>query len=470
VSVVRSIQWRTLTVGSHRWSLDALFLPLGFSLVALLLGTFQLGRRDFTYDETISASTIGNASEYLRRLQSDEFNAAYYVLLQGWSAVVGSDEAALRSLSVVAGAVAVGLFFLLAERLGGRAVAVPATGLLAMNSFLVRHEQLARSYAIAMLLVVLGCLLFVRALERGTWRRRLAYVAVGSASLYAHFFAAYVIAAQAVHLLVRRSFDRAWLVVFGLLGVAMLPLLWVAFFTESHWDWIPATGLEELVWVARSLAGAIGSGPDAILLTAGYGLFAGLGGWVLVTRRATGAGHDARLAATWLFVAAGLAGLVSLWKPSLVNRYFIVVLPALVLVATVGLMAVRPAWLRRTALIGAFALAGLGLWRYYTEPYQDWRGAVAQLERELRDGDRIVTLPESRVHVLAWYGPPKLDAQLLPLPSLTAGHSRVWSVLESVDSDAARGLLRHIEHDLGHRLVRDHQAGSLHVLVWTGAR
>ena len=55
-----------------------------------------------------------------------------------------------------------GVFFLLAQRLGGRAVAVPATGLLAINSFLVRHEQLARSYAISMLLVVLGALLFVR--------------------------------------------------------------------------------------------------------------------------------------------------------------------------------------------------------------------------------------------------------------------------------------------------------------------
>ena len=64
----------------------------------MLVGTLQLGRRDFTYDETISASTIGNAPEYLRRLQSDEFNAAYYVLLQGWSALVGRDEAALRSL------------------------------------------------------------------------------------------------------------------------------------------------------------------------------------------------------------------------------------------------------------------------------------------------------------------------------------------------------------------------------------
>jgi hypothetical protein len=85
---------------------------------------------------------------------------------------------------------------------------------------------------------------------------------------------------------------------------------------------------------------------------------------------------------------------ISLWKPVLVDRYFIICLPPLVLLAAVGLSQVRPSWISDVSLIVVLSLSARADFRYYSHPYkEDWRGATAYVVSHALPKDGILFYP-----------------------------------------------------------------------------
>jgi len=171
-------------------------------LIAAVLRVIFLGARSFWADEIVSVKlATDNWGGFKFWIFSREANMAlYYLVLRAW-VKVGDVEAWVRLLSALAGIAIVPLLYALAKRLYDDRVAWIAALLVATSACMVEFSQEARSYSLAILLCALSYYYFARALREQRLWSLVAYVLVSVSALYAHFFAALVIGAQAVSVL-----------------------------------------------------------------------------------------------------------------------------------------------------------------------------------------------------------------------------------------------------------------------------
>ena len=200
----------------------------------------------------------------------------YNILLRGWLEL-GSSETWVRLLSAACMVGAVAATWLLAHRLFDARVASVAAGLMAVNAFVVRYAQEARSYALLLLLAVVATYLLVLALERGQRRWWVAYLVIGGLIIYDQVTGALVLIAHAAAILPhpRRPRMRALATGAALLAVAVAPI--VVAIGSSAADgptWIGPLALASLGQAAVALAGGATdpAGPPTWFLAPVYGL------------------------------------------------------------------------------------------------------------------------------------------------------------------------------------------------------
>jgi len=100
---------------------------------------------------------------------------AYYLLLHGWMAAFGDSADAMRTLSVLAMAAAAACVALVGRRLAGARAGLAAGLVFALVPSVSRFAQEIRFYALAVLVATLATLLLLRALDRPSVPRWLAY-------------------------------------------------------------------------------------------------------------------------------------------------------------------------------------------------------------------------------------------------------------------------------------------------------
>src|SRR5205085_553594 len=153
----------------------------------------------------------------------------YYVLAWGWTKVFGTGEAGLRSLSALAGAAVIPVIYLAGRELATRRAGALAALFAAVNPFVIWYSQEARAYMLFALLSALSFLFFARALRRGDrHERELIWWAVFSAlAILTHFFAGFLLAPEAIWLLVALRSRAAALAtaVLAAAQAALVPLL-----------------------------------------------------------------------------------------------------------------------------------------------------------------------------------------------------------------------------------------------------
>lgn len=213
-------------------------LPLARREVGLLIAVTALGAlarfaairtQSFWYDESITVELVrASGRDMLEGVRAHEATPPlYFVLAWIWAHAFGSDELGLRSLSSVAGTLTVPVAYLVGRHVAGPRAALAASGLTALSPALIWYSQEARSYAVFVLLAALSLLFFARALDGGA--RDLAAWAVTSALAVAtHYFALFLVAAEAAWLLYRLSARRRTAIAVGavgLVGVALLPMM-----------------------------------------------------------------------------------------------------------------------------------------------------------------------------------------------------------------------------------------------------
>ena len=166
--------------------------------------------RDSLWEDEVFSATIAR-SNLATVLRSEPTNPPlFYLLLHFWSACFGTSEAALRSVSAVAGVLATWLTFRLASRLFGRRAAFIAMSYQAVSTFQIFYSQEARCFAWLGTLVLAGSICLWNALHANAPRREFAwyagYSALILAALYMHFISVFFVAAQGLYVLIwRRS-------------------------------------------------------------------------------------------------------------------------------------------------------------------------------------------------------------------------------------------------------------------------
>ena len=281
----------------------------------------------------------------------------YYLLAWLWTRVFGLGEAGLRSLSALLGTAAILVAYAVGCRLVSRRAGLATAAVTAVSPFVVWLSQDGRAYVLAVLLGGLSLLALLRALEAPSRSARAAWALASSLAIATHYFAVFLVAAEAVWLLrqhpdARRA--RAALAAPLLTGAALIPLA----VAQSGRGGVFIHGSDSLATRVAEIPAQflVGFQPPAqVLLSAAAALAALAALWLLLARGEDRERHGAALAGGIGAVAIGIplvAGIVPRLDYVLTRNMAAAWIPLAVVVGA-GLGA------RRAGILGTAVLAGL---------------------------------------------------------------------------------------------------------------
>jgi mannosyltransferase len=446
--------------------------------VTLVLVLPHYAERPFWFDELVSIEIAGlSPRAFLDYVFGTEANMAlYHGLLRPWLEV-STDEAWVRALSIGFALATLPFLYALAGRLFDRRTAVLAVLLMSVNVSYVGYARDGRSYALVLLLVTASGYFLVRGVEEArAWDWAL-YAVTAALAVWAHLFAVLVVAAQLAWLVLERRAvpRRQALVAVGALALLLLPLvLAVAIGGQgTQLDWLGRPGVRQLPglveWFVESKATlAVYFAGAVVALAAAY-------------RERVRRPYALLLLLLWLLVPPAAAFVLSyVADPVYLYRYFLICLPALVLLVAAGFARLRPVWLGIALAAAAFVLSVRTVEGCQPDckiRHDDWEAAVTDLQSRVRPGDAIVVYPEEvRTpvdHYLGTVRPRLLFPERWGLTGGTAEGSasldaalrqagdvrRIWLVTWWLPAEAAREALRR-----GATLVDEREfQGNVHV-------
>jgi mannosyltransferase len=357
------------------------------TVLAAILRFTRIGYQGFWFDEGNTAQLVHFSPGQMLGLipQSESTPPLYYCVAWVWAHVFGYGEAALRSLSALAGVVTVPVAYGAASKLVSRRAGLITGALTACNPFLIWYSQEARSYSLLVLLTATALLAFAYARATPTPRILLAWVIASGLALATHYYALLAIGPQAVWLLAvhwRKPPVQVAIGAVGVCGLALIPLA-ISQNGTGHTSWIAPIPLGARLGqiFPQFLIGVSAPAKGVLYPIAALTVLVGL---VLLMTRSKAAEQRAAFAAGGL-VAGGLVinlVLVAGGVDDLITRNVIVLwLPAAVLLAG-GLGAKRAGMLgiaAAAALCATGVVAAVGVATDRTLQRPDWRALARVL-------------------------------------------------------------------------------------------
>ncbi|HEX6456330.1 MAG TPA: glycosyltransferase family 39 protein [Solirubrobacterales bacterium] len=335
---------------------------------ALRFATIDL--QSYRYDEVVTVGRVLHPSfldTFSAVPRSESTPPLYYLVAWLWSRPFGTGEVWMRSLSALAGTASILVVYLAARALPlSRRAALVGAAAVAVSPVLVWFSQDARAYALVFLLTALSFLFFARARRSGA-RRDLAWWAAFSAlALATHYFAGFVVAAEAAVLLWcpnRRAVAVALLPILAM-GALLLPIA-LEQREHAHAGWIASQPRGQRL--ERAAAKLVGSDngeehgkratdpiPLAVPLTLALGSLA-----LLLALGTTGERRAAGVAAAVGGIALALPLALALLGSDYVDgRNLLPVFVPLLILVGAGFGVRRAGWWG-LGLAGAFCLCGL---------------------------------------------------------------------------------------------------------------
>ena len=395
----------------------------------------NLGADSIWLDEAVSwTQSKGTLIELVSKTARDNYPPLHNLLLYAFMNVSGTDtEWVLRLPSAILGIANIAAIYWLGSLVRDRISGLLAAALLAVSTTHIYYSQEARMYsllALATTLYAAAALFFVRSPSRN---RAVLVAACGVALLYSHPFGTwnwlFIAGGITAGILLAADFPRAvivqWRNANAAIGLAFLPWAIILFGRSlkriSQGFWVPYPTPH---YVYDQLSGLAGGDLAMLALvvaaTAGL-LFKLRTYWPLLA---------------WIVgpIAAGLViSLVAV--PIFVGRYLIGSLPALLLLAALGMahLACRPAWSAKLAAAFLLVVAAAGNLSFVQAPRGDWRTAAAYLDVRLKDSDCVLVYPAYQAYPLNYYL--RQPYCTIPSPSSTGldlrsiGAERLFAVL-----------------------------------------
>jgi mannosyltransferase len=341
-----------------------------------------LANQSLWYDETFTRAivTLPSLGDVWHGVKATEGTPPlYYLVTWAWAKLFGAgSDAGLRATAVIAGVAAVPVAFAALRRFTGDSVALAAAAVVAASPMLVWYSLDARSYSLLVLLAFASVWALALLLEAPSRRRWIAWTVIAAAALWTHYFAAFLIAAEAAVLVWKLPRARPWtLADVALLAALSLPLVQVlSAQDDTRTDHIGSLALgDRLEQTGRQLA--MGPNvPRAWIEAIGIVLFAAaVAAGVVAARRAPRLRVPVALAA----IAIGVPLLLSITdiEDHLLARNMLIAFPALAALAAVGLTRLRAIPLAVYLAVGVAAILWIeGDWHYQNA---DWRGAAEAL-------------------------------------------------------------------------------------------
>jgi mannosyltransferase len=378
-------------------------LALGLLTLVTIFAAFlrfhALAAKTFWFDEGVS---IGIARldwyNFGRILWRREANMSlYYLLLRGWLHF-GQSEFFVRTLSVLLALATIPVIYFLGRRLFDSRSGMIAAILLAVNAYHVRYSQEARSYSLMVLLCGASSLYFLKVLELPSRRNRIAYIFLSTAAVYAHFYSVLLIFSQCLSLflldqkLIPKEIKNAW--------------RWIALLISPIAIFVATTGAGPLRWIQRPglkslwILGLRLTGNDGTILLLVYAVACLAAVVPLLAHgqkrmRVPWATWRYRFLLLWLLFPVLSVFVLSQARPLFLPRYFILCLPALLMLAAAGISRIPNQWITAFATLIVVALSIQGTASYYRQDFEDtdredWRAASQYILTNAHPGDAIL--------------------------------------------------------------------------------
>jgi uncharacterized membrane protein len=356
------------------------------TVLAAGLRLYHLGTRSLWFDEGFSAGiALMRWPDFLRTNSAYSANMAFYYLLLKFWMPLGNSDAWTRGLSALLGIAAIPALYWLARRIFGSSVATATALLLATNAFHVKYSQEARSYSLVVLLVIVSCILLLRAMERSTTRAWLAWSLVSALAVYAHTYAVLVIGAQMLWAFFAMSVKQRWQFFAGVRWFVLALVPYGVIMKRGGSGaiaWLRPFTLQQLGETVVQVCGNSGWTLPVLFAAACVGAF-----WLKREERS-----GFWLAALWAVLPFVAVIAMSPVKPLLYPRYMVVCLPGIVLMAAAAVSRLP----RVVAALWLLAALGVSLWAtttYYRQdflPHDDWRAAAAYVRANRTPSDLLV--------------------------------------------------------------------------------
>jgi uncharacterized membrane protein len=446
-------------------------------LLALALRLLRLANQSLWYDEGVTAAISQRSLADLARWTADDIQPPlYYVIVAGWTRLVGASEWALRFPSAAAGLLTLPLLLALHRRLwrlvAGSVIpsALPLLLLAGCAPLWVYYAQEARNYTLLTALGVLFAYLLLRVLTTSASRPRrrlwLAAVLTAAAALYTHYFALFLLLALGIFYLLalwlqRRANLRPRLVEAALAGLATLLLYapWLPFLLNryrvdaSYWQ-----GPLKIGEALRHLAINITLGapemmlePAAVAWLPAWGLIAAaalIGIGLLFGHR--GNGRRAGLSVLFLLLYLLLPTLLILllaWRtPKFNPRYLMLVTPAFYLLLGSGLSSLRT-WRRGRGrplagllLCLSLLLSAQAINNWFTDPAfakADWRGVAGYVDSHSQTGETVILVSGHAFPVWDYYAPSRPPLRLPAFDVLDVNQVLGYDVATALQAQVA---------------------------------
>jgi mannosyltransferase len=427
-------------VSSRRWTR---LLLLIFTLAGAWLRLSHLGTKSLWLDEGATVALARTSWQHFAWVWwhgEANLQSLYFLLMRAWI-YAGFTETLLRLPSALFGIASIPLMFLVARRWLSPGYSLLAAALLAFSPAHVEYSQQARSYTLAILLVLLSTYFFVRAVEEGRSRDWVLWTLLGILAFCAHDFAALVLVAQACSLFFKAP-PRPWkplLIGAAVIFVAALPGLTYVFRASPenlNFAWMAKPSLRELWHLARFFGGGGVKVALALVLWV-----AGVVAVVSARKRAPDKYWHGMLAILWAALPVAIVALISLRHPLFVHRYMIFSLPGTILLAAMGAAELRK-W--RAGLVCGVLLCGISLPTIvsdYSKPREDWRSASNSIFAFASPGDAVVFFPFYTRIMLDYYAaryPVDVPKLRVYAPGFYAGGDDVSTLLKALDADPHR--------------------------------
>jgi Dolichyl-phosphate-mannose-protein mannosyltransferase len=317
-------------------------------------------------------------------LLSDTSPPLYYLLLYGWTRVLGTSDFVLRLFSIVWSLASLPLIAAIAQRIAGGKAVLPACLLFALSPLAIYYSTEGRMYSLLVFLVLATMWLSLYLQNVGaSIGVYLLWIITSTAGFLTHYFFFFSWLALVFYLLLQPGkFDRRGLLCCVLLtAVAILPWYYLVPESLSRWrvtkDWLKFSppGFHRMVGLANEFfqfysikSSGLWNAPRWCAIITIGAFVAAVGAMILRLRVDAFRG---RYLLIWLWLIAACAaptGVDLLQHTYLANvpRYAIAALPAAYLLAAVGLASLRRP-VRAIALACIFAVWFLPLRSLYQQ-------------------------------------------------------------------------------------------------------
>jgi len=445
-------------------------------VLAVLFRFIYIGTESLWLDEAVNVLLCEEGWGSIREFCVDDgaHPPLYFILLHLWTLLFGQSEVAVRLPSALMGIIAVFLTCKVGYELYSRRVGLIAGFLLAISSFPVCYSQEVAPYSLLLMLTLLSFFIYIRILKEDKPGKKhlILFALVNVLLCYTHLFGVFTAGAQVLYyILYRRRYAGARNVFWVTQAVTLLvfaPWIYVLITngilndTARGLAWIPEPSLSLLNSIARGLAGAGFAGSAwgtflmwFLIVLCLAGIFY-LPGAMRIgqkkkkaknTERATRislfAEPETNLILIWLLLPFVMALIISFaYKPILVDRYLIGIVPALYLLAARGIVNIasligdgstRAKATTAVLFIIVAAVTASGLYSYYADYHKlDWRGATAYIGQYAQPGDAIVFYPDYERWPFVYYygGEPEITIishrAVLGDTGAVAGNERLW--------------------------------------------